>query len=308
MPKLVIFFENISSRILSIFLKPLFLILESSKIGRMALFKSKRPNTIFVSEASNIKFLINSSDMGVGFPTYINKRAYDSEKVVLIFDFLQRQELGVKRSILLDIGANIGTIGLTALAHGVVSEVWAFEPEPHNYSILVSNISLNGLTESVRHFNVALTDSGDDSDLEFELDCVNFGDHRVRRTNKIGLYREESRQVIKVKSAMLDSFCDELDFDNAIVWLDTQGYEGYVLSGSAMLIKNKVPIVTEFWPYGLKRSGCFDKFVDSILSGPYNSIVDLKNFKATLNCDRSTLIALSNIYGFDGVGTDLLIY
>ena len=53
---------------------------------------------------------------------------------------------------MLDIGANVGTIGLTALAKGYVNEVWAFEPEPHNYSLLMSNVWLNGLNASLKSF------------------------------------------------------------------------------------------------------------------------------------------------------------
>lgn len=209
---------------------------------------------------------------------------------------------------MLDIGANIGTIGLTALAQGDVSEVWAFEPEPHNYSLLVSNIWLNGLCGRVKHFNVALTDVSDGSDLEFELDTVNFGDHRVRTTEESGKDGEEGRQVIRVKSARLDDLCAQLNFERAIIWMDTQGYEGNVLCGSTKLIDKKVPIVTEFWPYGLKRSGCFDKFIDSVVSGAYSNIVDLNNMESKLQCDRSALLTLANHYGFEGGGTDILIY
>ena len=40
-----------------------------------------------------------------------------------------------------------------------------------------------------------------------------------------------------------------------LAWIDTQGHEGHVLSGASRLIQANVPIVIEFWPYGLKRSG-----------------------------------------------------
>lgn len=305
MSNLIKSFENKTSRLLSVGYRLMLLILDSIKIGRMAVYKAQAPNTLLVAKASNLKFLVNSSDMMVGFSTYINRVAFDSEKIGPLLSICGR---GGGDSIMLDIGANIGTIGLTALAQGDVAEVWAFEPEPHNFSLLMSNIWLNGLNDGVRSFNVALTDKGDGSELEFELDTINFGDHRVRNTEQSGIYGEELRKVIRVKSARLDELCAELNYDKAIIWMDTQGHEGYVLRGSTALINKKIPIVTEFWPYGLKRSDCFDKFIDAIVSGPYTNIVDLNDKKVNLPCNKSTLLNIASHYGFEGRGTDILIY
>lgn len=305
MPNLRKIFENKTSRFLSFGYRLMLLILDSTKIGRMTVYKAQAHNTLLVAKASNLRFLVNSSDMAVGFSTYINRVAFDSEKICPLLSICGR---GGGQSIMLDIGANIGTIGLTALAQGHVSEVWAFEPEPHNYSLLVSNIWLNGLNESVKSFNVALTDISDGNDLEFELDTVNFGDHRVRKTEQSGKYGEEMRKVIRVKSARLDDLCAELNYEKAIIWMDTQGYEGYVLSGSTKLLNKKIPIITEFWPYGLMRSGCFDKFVDAVVSGSYTNILDLNDMKVNLPCNKSTLLNLANHYGSEGGGTDILIY
>ena len=305
MPNLRKSFENNTARILSLGYRLMLSILDSTKIGRMTVYKAQAQNTLLVAKASNLKFLVNSSDMAVGFSTYINRVAFDSEKIGPLLSICGR---GGGQSIMLDIGANIGTIGLTALAQGDVAEVWAFEPEPHNYSLLMSNIWLNGLNESVKSFNVALTDIGDGSELEFELSAINFGDHRVRKTEQSGKYGEEMRKVIRVKSARLDEFCAELNYDRAIIWMDTQGYEGYVLKGSTELINRKIPIVTEFWPYGLKRSGCFDKFIDAIVSGPYTNIVDLNDMKVNLPCDKSTFLNLAKHYGAEGRHTDILIH
>ena len=304
MPNLRKIFENNTSTFLSFGYRLMLLILNSTKIGRMTVFKAQAKNTLLVAKASNLRFLVNSSDMAVGFSTYINRVAFDSEKIGPILSMCSRGG----QSIMLNIGANIGTIGLPALAQGDVSEVWAFEPEPLNYSLLISNIWLNGLNESVKSFNVALTNICDGSDLEFELDPRNFGDHRVRKTEESGKYGEDMREVIRVKSARLDDLCAELIYERAIIWMDVQGYEGYVLGGSTELINKKVPIVAEFWPYGLRRSGCFYDFIDAIVSGSYANIVDFNNMSENLPCDKSTLLSLAKRYGFDGNHTNILIY
>ncbi len=298
--------ENILSDILSVFIKPLILLQDFSKVVRMALFKSKLPNTYFIAEAANLKFIINSSDRGVGYPTYINKIPYDSEKIDMVFKILPLKS----NPILLDIGANLGTIGLTACANGHVSEVWAFEPDPQNFALLECNTILNGFTHQVKIFNLALTSTTESVELELELDQVNFGDHRIRKSKEIGLFKEENRKVIKVKSTMLDTICREnnLDFSRAVIWIDTQGFEGHVLLGGSSLIKKRVPIITEFWPYGLKRANCFEIFVKIIHEGPYKNIIDLKNYNIIFPCNEKTLINFSRNYGFNGDSTDLLIY
>lgn len=38
-----------------------------------------------------------------------------------------------------------------------------------------------------------------------------------------------------------------------LVWIDTQGHEGHVLSGASQLLASQAPIVLEFWPYGLDQ-------------------------------------------------------
>ncbi len=137
MPNLRKSFKNKTSRILSFGYKLVLSIRDSTKIGRMTVYKAQAPNTLLVAKASDLKFLVNSSDMAVGLSTYINRVAFDSEKISPLLSICGR---GGGQSIMLDIGANIDTIGLTALAQGDVAEVWAFEPEPHNYSLLMSNI------------------------------------------------------------------------------------------------------------------------------------------------------------------------
>lgn len=301
--------ENQISNFLAWCCKPVFVFLfQRTKIGRMAMYKALSPGTLLIAEASNQKYLVNSSDAVVGFSTYINRKAFDHEKVGPLLSIL-----GDARSLMLDIGANIGTIGLAALEQREVSEVWAFEPDPHNYSLLVSNIWLNGLSERVKHFNVALTDKTDVSDLELQLNKGNFGGHRVNRTSepdkliKAWLYESDRDKTIIVKSARLDDFCEGLSFEKAVVWMDVEGYEGHVLCGATMLIDQKVPIVTEFSPYALKRAGGFDKFIDVIVSGPYSKIIDVNDIEAKLRCNKATFLALANYYGYEGDSTDLLI-
>jgi hypothetical protein len=62
-----------------------------------------------------------------------------------------------------------------------------------------------------------------------------------------------------------------------LVWMDVQGHEAHVLAGATCLAG--VPVVTEFWPFGLRRAGALARFheltagrrsVDLDGSGPYS--------------------------------------
>ena len=96
-----------------------------------------------------------------------------------------------------------------------------------------------------------------------ELSEDNHGDHRVRtesRDNTQMVYDESRRDVVDVSTIPLDELLsrNKIDVEQiGLVWIDTQGHEGYVLSAAKSLEQAKVPIVLEFWPYGLKRSGGF---------------------------------------------------
>src|SRR6185436_18427058 len=59
-------------------------------------------------------------------------------------DILGQRELGLG-SVMIDIGANIGTTSLVRVIAGDVQRVYAIEPEPANFACLVQNIVANGL-------------------------------------------------------------------------------------------------------------------------------------------------------------------
>lgn len=42
--------------------------------------------------------------------------------------------------------------------------------------------------------------------------------------------------------------------------MDVQGHEGHLLSGASRLLASTVPIVCEYWPYGLERAGGLERF------------------------------------------------
>ena len=134
-------------------------------------------------------------------------------------------------------------------------------------------MNLNNLDERILTYNFALSNS-DDTYLEMELSEDNSGDHRIRPFNpQITIHDENKRNVTKVISKKFDTLFKNLNLKNDLVWIDAQGYEPVILDGAENLIKSKIPLVIEFWPYGLKRNKLWEK-VDIFLK-KYDYFIDL---------------------------------
>ena len=95
-----------------------------------------------------------------------------------------------------------------------------------------------------------------------EIAPDNSGDHRIKNKINFNIHGEENREIIKVKTKKFDTLFKNVNPTNDIVWMDTQGFEPIILSGAKNLIDSKVPIVLEFWPYALKRSGSWEKMIN----------------------------------------------
>lgn len=296
---------------LNIIVRPVIILLSRTYIGRQIVFLAQMPASLLVADAEgSVKFLVNSSDLVIGRRTYVSRHAFEAEKLFMVFRIIESDVYGFGSRVetLFDIGANIGTIGITAVARNIVDRCIAFEPEPNNFRLLDSNIRLNGLGGRISAFNVALSD-GSLSELEFELNKMNFGDHRVRVSESPGLYQESSRCTIKVPARRLDEFCDDVRLHRSVIWMDVQGHEGYVLAGSDALIERGVPIMTEFSPYLLHRARCFGKFVSAVERGRYKNLIILSGVDLIRKpCNANELVSLASKLDHFGAFVDILIY
>lgn len=194
----------------------------------------------------------------------------------LIDDLLGRAVLAGRTFI--DIGANIGTSTIPAIRNFGASEAVSFEPEPRNYRLLRCNVVANDLEAKVRTFPFGLSDTPRTADLEW--DAGSWGDHRVRLRADLddGPYRESTRPIVEVQLVRFDDMVVNvpINLDNVgLVWMDVQGHEGYVLSGASMLLNSSIPIVTEYWPYGLRRADGLDLFHD-LIATHYSQVVDVR--------------------------------
>ena len=153
-----------------------------------------------------------------------------------------------KGDVVLDIGANIGYYTLIiARIVGENGKVYAFEPEPTNFSLLKKNIEINGY-KNVELIQKAVSNKTEKIKLYLSQD--NYGDHRIYDS-------AEARLSVEVESVRLDDFFTNYNGAINFIKMDIQGAEWAAVQGMSNLLRKQkdVKIITEFWPIGLKRFG-----------------------------------------------------
>ena len=163
-------------------------------------------------------------------------------------------------SLVLDIGAHVGfyTRELAKLA-GREGKVVAFEPDPINFGFLKKNTA--DLPQvKVRHMAVP-TSTG--SGKLFRSRTLNV-DHRM--------YSESpDSAAIVVETVSVDDFTESQSPSPGFIKMDIQGFEFEAFIGMRKTLKAHHPVIlTEFWPWGLRRAGSSAQaVVDFILALDY---------------------------------------
>lgn len=163
------------------------------------------------------------------------------------FEFQKVRGFVKKGMIVLDIGSNIGfyTLQFSKLV-GKNGKVFAFEPDPDNYSLLAKNIEKNNLNNVIAIKKAVLNKTGP---LQLYLCKENRGDHRIFESN-------DERDSIKIDGTKIDDiFSSETKID--IIKMDIQGSEYLAVEGMHDVIERNedIIIITEFSPYRLKKCG-----------------------------------------------------
>jgi FkbM family methyltransferase len=133
------------------------------------------------------------------------------------------QSLLRKGMVVLDIGAYVGYY--TLIAAGLVGEngkVFAFEPEPDNYALLLKNLEANKCN-NVIPVQKAVSERNGISVLF--LSAENEADHRIYDSH-------DGRESIAVGVTSIDSFFERKDCKVDIVKMDIEGSEMMALQGN----------------------------------------------------------------------------
>lgn len=226
-----------------------------------------------------------SDDSGVGRWLFVY-REFERQLMLRVMRILEeRGYRDPSRGVILDVGANLGVIGLALLHHGFFERAVFVEPEPDNLRLLRENVRRMGMREKCKVIPCAV--AAKDGELSLEIARGNLGDHRIRKVEKAGaptrgLYGEARRQTIRIPARTLDKLIEE-DLEEwseqiGLVWIDIQGHEGGLLEGAGKsLPRLRVPVVMEFWPYGLERAGVAPARFAALVRGIFSSGILLRD-------------------------------
>jgi len=218
--------------------------------------------------AHNKPILVNIHDRGIGEYLFL-KGEYAPARVTEIKKAVK------KGDTVIDIGANIGyfTILLADLV-GPKGRVYAFEPDPRNFSLLQKTIKKNNLTNVIAKQKAVSNKTG--KSLFYQTNSWSSNTLTNINTNYIS--------TVEVPIIALDDF---LSRENHIkfVKIDTDGSEPLIIQGMVKLIQRSpgLKILTEYQPGNLKR----------YLNNPLDFIKIAKqcglNFSAIFDSDNGQL-------------------
>ena len=198
---------------------------------REQFFRTAARFTDLVSvEAHGLTFLVPTADATAGERLFRTRTG--SEFVVLdrACDRIQ------PRGVFVDVGANIGTTLLPALARFVSG--LAVEAESRNATLLRANAALNGLDERIVLYEAAC--SSKRGEVELRLSETHGG-------HAVGPAKPGGRSVI-VRAVPLDDLIAEAGVEPehvGLVWMDVGGHEAEVLRGATRVLDARVAIVAE---------------------------------------------------------------
>ena len=226
----------------------------------------------------------NSKDKTTGRNLYIH-RHHEFDEMMLYVKLLRDEGFltNTCEGTVLDVGGYIGMSSCAFLLENIFKKAVAFEPSPTNYPLLKKNIDNNALGERLMAHNMALSES--DGLLEFELSEKNYGDHRIRNSDGVvqGFFGEQNRKVIQVPARRFDTLSEEevgvALSDIRLIWMDIQGHEAKFLRGAKLFLKEhpKVPVIMEFWPYAIKRSGVSREEFIELVTGLFAGYFEISN-------------------------------
>jgi len=209
-----------------------------------AVYRGVKPRGRVLTRNEDLTIYVNADD-DVMAPEMLAYGVHEPDETEL-FKTLVKPSM-----VVVDIGANIGYYSLIAAKLvDEVGKVYAFEPEPNNYKLLLANIAANCLSNVVPIQKAVSNKVGT---MRLFLDKGNWGAHTLSADN----IETELRGTIEVETTTLDAFFkNEMSTAVDIIKMDVQGAEGLVLEGAVEILRqNNVKILMEFWPQGLRNLG-----------------------------------------------------
>lgn len=210
--------------------------------------QEKKGRSFAIVDGTNETYLFDTKDTAISSKTFCTGKTYSEEEIQIFFRLTEKyygfrpQDGG----IFLDIGANIGTTSVyVAKSYKDTLKVISFEPDPYNYKFLRINVILNDC-ENIVIENIGLSNRSEKKDMIVFFE--NRGRNRMLSPASGPLSQGDS--TIEVQAICLDKYILNHDIEKdsiRYIWIDTEGYEPYVVAGMSDLLSNrKIPLFIEF--------------------------------------------------------------
>ncbi len=267
-----------------------------------------RCSGLLLAPFGRARLLVAADDTEIGRVVYASGGYERLYMEVVLTELARRDQLRVDGKLFVDVGANIGTSTVDALVHFGFLRALCFEPDAENHRILRMNLMLNELEHRADHHRAALSDR--DGDGVLELATANTADHRLAvagASSSNAVVRSETVACRRLDSVLAAG--DLAPEDIGLVWVDTQGHEGFVLRGAPSVTGAGVPAVIEYWPSVMAATGSLE-VLEEIVARDYTTVIDVHLLSHGLADEATTPAAeigsLRARYG-EGGHTDLLL-
>jgi FkbM family methyltransferase len=199
---------------------------------------------------------------------------YETEELEPLLAWVTARRTTRGRSTVIEVGANVGTTTVPLCQHG--QHVIAFEPIPRLRSLLIENLTSNGVLDLASVQSLAIAEHegevemrvSDSGGSEIVTDSVqSIADRRGPEYFSGRQATGGTENLIRVATRPLDRALADLGIDAEdvlVVWSDTEGAETGVIAGGAHLWGAGVPLWLEVWPVGLDEHDGLDSFFAAV--------------------------------------------
>jgi FkbM family methyltransferase len=220
------------------------------------------PNRVLMTELQGFRLWFNTSDRELGLVVATGQ--YEPYSVELVKKIVR------PGMTCIDIGAHIGFYTcLMASLVGETGKVYAFEPMPSQFALLLKNIEENQFQRRVMTYQLACSDV-----------CGHLGVSKV--SNMLVAGQVGSAEQFTVEAVRLD---DVLENSIDFVKLDVEGHEPAVIRGMLSIISKDKPIllseINEYWLRSCSHSSGAE-YVGLLTSLGYE-VFDVQNLEHPLS-------------------------
>jgi FkbM family methyltransferase len=186
------------------------------------------------------KYQVLCSDQVISRELFL-KGEFDLNKLLRAHRYV-KVLCGSVGSILIDVGANLGSICIPAVSRGLFAKATAIEANPPTAEVLRNNVRLNGLESRITVLQI-VAGAPQSNPVAINHNDLNLGASSV--VQDFG-----ADHLLDVQS--LDNVIPEVS-NVGLIFMDVEGYEGNVLRGASILLRSGVPIALEFSPKMLRE-------------------------------------------------------